>query len=118
MFDILVLLGLGIISGLGVNTAFKSHVHFKKTQAFAEMHLRIMEENRLSLENITKEIKAISKNYRDSMAEIESPIIPCVKFKSGECALCGGTGNCLLKDIKVNTETMATRPQKKGMVGL
>jgi hypothetical protein len=112
MFDILVLIGLGVISGLGVNTAFQSHRHFQKVQSFAEMQISIMEDNKRTLENITADISHISSNFKREMSEIVRPTIPCLKYESGECSLCNGTGDCKLDLIK----TMATKPQKKGLV--
>lgn len=115
MFDILVLLGIGIISGLGVNIGYQSNRHFKKVQSFVELQSELANRNRQLLEVVTEEIKVISSNFKQELAEItlpKLPNIPCLKYESGECSLCGGSGECKLEAVG----SLATKPQKKGMV--
>jgi hypothetical protein len=130
MFDILIVIGLGIISVSGINIAYQSHRQYKKTEIFAKRHLEIMHNNTQAMKNISNDLKDIRSGFKKDIDKIEFPSIPCIRYKNKECDICGGTGVCVFNNMntfdgysnkansesadseRIDSERMATKPQK------
>ena len=99
-----------------VDLAFKSKRAFKKAKVFADMQLEIMNDNRQMMKSMSQDLKEIGVNFKTSINSTRQSGIQCNKYSSGECKLCGGTGDCLLNKVSITNiieaERMATKPQR------
>jgi hypothetical protein len=116
MFDIFILLFLGVLSIIMIDLAFKSKRAFKKAKVFADMQLEIMNDNRQMMKSMSQDLKDIGTSFRSSIINTKQSGVQCEKYSSGECKLCGGTGDCLLNKVNIiniiEAERMATKPQR------
>lgn len=105
MFDIIVLLFLGCLSMVMIYLAYSSKIAFKKAKIFSEMQIAISNENRQLIKSMSNDLKEINTTLKVKLEDSKQNSITCNKYNSGECKLCGGSGECVL-------ERMSTKPQR------